>query len=134
VPSAEQPEVYVDSSLGQATVPEALRAIGFLVHTEVAVFGRVRQGVEDTVWLERAGREGWIVLTKDARIRYRTAELATLVAGEVRAFVLAGGNLGASEQAARFVRNINRIRQACRHPGPFIYSVYADQILRIFPK
>ena len=129
----EQLELYVDSSLGQAAVPGALRALGFIVHTEVSIFGRVREGIPDPVWLERAGRDDWVVFTKDARIRYRTAEREALARAGVRAFVLAGGNLRASDQIDRFVRNINRIRNACRSPGPFIYAVYSDGIEKIYP-
>ena len=33
------------------------------------------QEVADDEWLERAGREGWIVFTKDKRIRYRHVEI-----------------------------------------------------------
>ena len=134
MPSSDEPlEVYVDRSLGQAIVPAALRDLGFAVHTELSVFGRVREGVPDSVWLERAAREGWVVFTKDAKIRYRIAERTALTGGGVRAFVLAGGNLSGSDQANCFVQNINRIRRACRDRGPFIYAVHADRIVRIFP-
>jgi predicted nuclease of predicted toxin-antitoxin system len=134
VPSSEEPlEVYVDRSLGQVIVPEALSALGLVVHTEASVFGRVPEGVPDPTWLDRAGREGWIVFTKDTRIRYRMVELTALAGEGVRAFVLSGGNLSGREQADRFVRNMNRIRQACRRQGPFIYAVQADRIVRIFP-
>ena len=130
--SDELLEIYVDRSLGQTIVPAALRALGITVHTEVSVFGRVREGVPDSVWLERAGSEGWVVFTKDAMIRYRIAERAALASGMVRAFVLAQGNLSGSDQAERFVRNIHRIRRACRSQGPFIYAVHANRIVRIF--
>ena len=131
--SGERPEVYVDRSLGQRIVPEALRSLGFVVHTEVSVFGLVEEGVPDTIWLERAGGEGWVVLTKDSRIRYRAAEMAALAGGGVRAFVLAAGNLSAAEQAARFTANARSITRACQEAGPFVYAVHADRIARLFP-
>ena len=47
----------------------------------------------DEEWLAEVGRRGWVVLTKDTRIRYRTTELAALMRSGVTAFVLTSGNL-----------------------------------------
>lgn len=133
--SSDEPlEIYVDRSLGQVIVPHALRELGLVVRTEVDVFGSVPDGVADTVWLEKAGTEGWVVFTKDTRIRYRVAEISALAAHNVRAFVLSGGNLSGMEQAQHFVRNMNRIRRACGHVGPFVYAVHARKIERLWPK
>lgn len=132
--SDEQLEVYVDRSLGSTVVPAALRPLGVVVHTEVEVFGPVAEGVTDAQWLEAAGRSGWIVFTKDGRIRYRKGELATLVEHRVRAFVLTAGNLGAAEQAARFVSNLGRIRRTARRPGPYVYAVHPRGLERLWPK
>ncbi len=115
-------------------MPEAVRRLGLTVHTEVEVFGDVPEGVPDAAWLERAGREGWIVFTKDARIRYRVAEMSIIAASRVKAFVLSGGNLSAPDQAEHYVRNINRIRRACREDGPFVYAVRAHGIERLWPR
>jgi hypothetical protein len=135
VPSSDEPlEIYVDRSLGQIIVPGELRKLGLVVRTEIEVFGDVGEGVPDPVWLERAGRERWVIFTKDARIRYRVAEIGVLAATRVKAFVLSGGNLSAREQAGRFVRNINHIRAACRDEGPFVYAVRARGIERLWPR
>ena len=104
--SDEPPEIYVDRSLGQVIVPEALRQLGL----------------------------GWIVFTKDARIRYRVAEISVLAEGGIKAFVLSGGNLSGPEQARRFVWNINRIRLTCRREGPFVFAVRARGIERLWPE
>jgi hypothetical protein len=40
----------------------------------------------DTEWLRDAGENGWVVLMKDDKIRYRPAELEALTASGVRAF------------------------------------------------
>jgi PIN like domain len=45
-------------------------------------------GTADAVWLHRAGVEGWLVLTKDSKIRYHSNETGVLLAAKVRAFVL----------------------------------------------
>lgn len=62
------------------------------------------------------------------------AEISVLTENTVKAFVLSGGNLSASEQALHFVRNINRIRQACRAVGPFVFAVRARGIERLWPR
>lgn len=132
--SDELLEVYVDRSLGSTVVPSALRERGVVVHTELEVFGHVAEGVTDTEWLTTAGRSGWIVFTKDGRLRYRKDELAALVEHRVRAFVLTAGNLGAAEQAKRYVSNLGRIRRAARRSGPYVYAVHARGLERLWPK
>lgn len=135
MPSSDEPlEIYVDRSLGQLIVPDALRGLGMTVRTEIEVFGVVPAGIADAVWLERAGREGWIVFTKDGRIRYRVAEIGVLAANKVKAFVLSGGNLSGEEQALQYIHNLDRIWRACRQRGPFVYAVYARGIERLWPR
>lgn len=50
-----------------------------------------------------------------------------------KAFVLASGNLGAHDQARRFIDNQAAIEAACLDLGPFVYAVRSDGIVRIFP-
>jgi len=47
--------------------------------------------IADTDWLALAGHEGWAVLMKDERIRYRPAERAAVTVYDVRAFCLTSG-------------------------------------------
>jgi hypothetical protein len=42
----------------------------------------------DDVWLKEAGRQGWIVLTKDEKIRRKPGELSVIAGFAVRCFVL----------------------------------------------
>lgn len=74
-PQPDQPEFLVDRSLGRHHLPDALRDLGFVVHTLADVYGERRaQGILDSEWIERAGHENWAILTKDDRIRYRRVE------------------------------------------------------------
>lgn len=43
----------------------------------------------DAEWLEVAGPNGWIVVTRDRRIRHRPSEMAAIKRAGVGAFVLA---------------------------------------------
>jgi len=47
---------------------------------------------------------------------------------------LAAGNLSGPEQAQRFVRNITRIRRACRSEGPFVFAVRERGIERLWSR
>jgi hypothetical protein len=74
------PELFLDRSLGRRQVPDLLRAAGLRLRTLAEVYGiPADETVEDVEWLARAGREGWAVLMKDERIRYRPAERATVI-------------------------------------------------------
>ena len=123
----------VDRSLGRNIVPNALRANGHTVHTLQSVYGAEEQLLADTKFLRDAGRNGWAVLTADARIRYRPHELAVLQAERGRLFTLSSGNLTGADQARRFVSNMAAIERACRREGPFIYVVYESRIEKRWP-
>ena len=57
------PAFFVDRSLGYQILPSALRERGFVVHTMRSVYGAgAEETVTDEEWLEKAGREGWVVL------------------------------------------------------------------------
>lgn len=116
------PPIYIDESLSQRFLPDALRA------REVTVFVRADKfaaGVTDPEWLTEAGRQKWIVLTKDKAIKRRPNELMALLNSGVRAFVLAAGEMTGQEQAELFVRILPKIRSyvADLGKGPFIVRV-----------
>lgn len=130
----EPPEFLVDRSLGRHHLPNALRDLGFVVHTLADVYGERRaQEIADREWIERAGQENWVVLTKDDRIRYRRVERDAFVAANLRVFCLTTAKLRGEDQTARFVNNINRILQRSRKSGPYIYGVYEKRLGRIWP-
>lgn len=125
------PELFIDRSLGRRQFPELLRAAGLRLRTLAEVYGvPADETVDDIDWLARAGQEGWAVLMKDERIRYRTAERDALQAHDVRAFCLSSGNLRAAEMAGSFLRVMPRIAVACQEPGPFLYVVTSARLRR----
>lgn len=84
-----RPLFFVDRSLGRLRVPRLLRAEGWSLLTMAEHYGeQAGQSVADTDWLHLAGENGWPVLAKDERIRYRPAERAAIVRHGVRAFYL----------------------------------------------
>lgn len=127
-------EFFIDRSLGRKHLASALRDRGFTVHTMADLYGEQEaQRLADEDWLRDVGRRGWVVLMKDTRIRYRTAEREALIEGGVRAFCLTAGQLGAAEQTRRFVDNLDAIRARSSHPGPFIDAVQAQGLRRVWP-
>lgn len=133
MPSSDSPlEFYVDLGLGR-TVVEGLRARGLTVRSELEVFGRRPEGVPDVEWLEHCGRAGWIVFSKDKRLRHDRDQRAMMIEHNVRAFVLTSGNLKAPEQAARFLQNLARIESAARSSATCIYAVHKHHIERLWP-
>lgn len=79
---------------------------------------------KDEEWLTHAGRNGWIVLTKDHRIRYRNLERTALMSAGVGAFVLTAGDLNGDEMAKIFVKALPAISKfLAKHRKPFIAKI-----------
>ena len=112
---------FLDESLDGASVVAALRDAGALIERLTDHFPR---GTPDEVWLTLAGQRGWIVLTRDKRIRYRQLERLALHAAKVRAFVFTGGNVTVKDTAAALVCALPRMCKIARtDAGPFIYHL-----------
>lgn len=129
----QQAELFVDRSLGKSIVV-GLRAAGLTVHSMADVYGeKPGQLLADEVWLRDAGKNDWIVLTKDDAIRRRPAERDALTEAAVRVFCLTNRHLRGIEQTERFVSNRHRILRQARKPGPYIYGVYEHGLKRLWP-
>lgn len=122
--SAKQPEplvFFLDHSLATETIAKVLRQAGATVELLTDHF---RSDAEDEEWLFEVGKKGWIVLTKDDRIRYRATERAALVRAQVAMFTLASGNLRGEEMAQAFINALPRIhRFMAKHRPPFIAKI-----------
>jgi predicted nuclease of predicted toxin-antitoxin system len=116
--------LFIDRSLGRRKVADALRAAG----TEVKVHDDLfPQDARDEVWIAEAGRRGWVVLSRDERIRYRAVERRAVERHGVGLFVLTSVGLNGEEMAASFVKAVPRIRRFIKkHPAPFIAKVRRD--------
>jgi PIN domain-containing protein len=129
------PEFLIDRSLGRLSLPRALREAGLIVQTLADIYGeQTARETDDATWLALAGEHGWVVLCKDDHIRRRPAELQALTDGKVRLFCLTNAQLTFAQQAEWFLINRHRIIQASRRPGPYVYGVYSDRIVKLWPK
>ena len=123
----EPPVFFLDASLGRKVIAEALRQAGeqVIVHDE-----RFDPGTKDEVWLAEAGNQGWVVLTKDDKIRYHPIERQALLEARVAAIILPKGNVKAEEMAKAFVAALPKIKRLLRRETrPFIYRLSAGGTL-----
>lgn len=126
------PDLFLDRSLGRVKVPALLREAGLRLVTLAEHYGIPQdESVVDEEWLALAGTQGWVVLMKDARIRYNPAEREAVKRHAVQAFCLSNQNLTAAAMAARFLDNLDAIAEAATSSGPFIYAVHETRIERL---
>lgn len=81
----------IDECLGLNDVPNAM--IEALEEGEevVRLQDVFERGTEDEKWLRKAGAEGFIVVTKDGRLRYRPNERAALIEANTAVFTVTSG-------------------------------------------
>lgn len=119
-------EFFLDRSLGKETA-RRLRAEGHVVHLLADHYPNDAQRVPDADWIAEGCRRGWVLLTKDKRIRYRTDELTAL---DGHLFCLVGGNARVEQMAGRLLAAIPAITRAvARHPSGF-WHIGADGSIR----
>lgn len=118
---------FVDRSLGKRHVVDALRKLGAMVEVHDDHFAT---DATDAMWIAEVSRRGWVVLTKDQRIRHRPLERAVVIASGAKLFTLTAGNLSGAEMAAVFVRHFSRMsRLAKGEPPPFIALVSRSRVV-----
>lgn len=120
---------FVDRSLGRRRLAEAIRAAGHDVVVHDDLFAA---DAPDETWLRKAGEEGWIVLTKDQRIRYRELEKRALVQSRVRAFVFTQKKQAVDDIIASFLESLPTIVRAVEdETPPFLASIQSGGRVRI---
>jgi hypothetical protein len=103
--------VFLDESLDSDSIAKALADAGASVER---LTGHFPKGTDDQTWLSLAGKNRWVVLTRDKRIRYRRLERLALQAAQARAFVFTGGNVTLAETAAILAAAVPGIRDICQ--------------------
>jgi len=103
----EQLVLFIDRSLGKQIIASALRNAGYRVEVHDDYFP---PDAPDSLWLSDVSRRGWVVLTKDKKIRYRASELAAVSATRARVFTLTAGSIQAREMADIFILAMTKIQ------------------------
>src|SRR5208282_770372 len=81
-------------------------------------------GTEDTTWLPSVGNNGWLLLTKDKRIRFNELEKAAIQRHRVREFYFTSGNYSGADMAVTLVAALREMGNFCRwYDRPFIASI-----------
>ena len=125
----EPPVFFVDRSLGRLAFARPLYERGLRVELHDDHFD---PGCPDQEWLAEAGRRGWVALTRDLRIRYRTLEREAALANGVRMISLTARRLRAEELGRSFADAADRVERFLRrHPHPFIATMGRSGGLRI---
>lgn len=127
---------FVDRCLGRE-LWRALRAAGFDAQHKDDHFA---QNTDDSDWLPLVGSWGWVVLTRDTRIRLHPFEKEAVIAASVRLFSLQtkrgeGGRRGLNGKEMRdlFLANMPKIIElATGSPGPFIAGVTRTGVRLMF--
>jgi hypothetical protein len=92
-------------------VPEALRAAGVEIRVHDELFP---QGTADVVWLREAGLNGWIVITRDDRIRYNQLEKQAVIAARLRFFSITSSSLTGEEASTLILSALDKMSRLCR--------------------
>jgi hypothetical protein len=121
---------FIDRSLGRKKVPEALRAAGVEIRVHDELFP---QGTEDVVWLREAAVNGWIVITRDDRIRYNQLEKQAVIAARLRFFSITSSSLTGQEAAELVLSALDRMSRLCRQHSKlgFIAKISRDPDVKV---
>lgn len=122
VDAGGSPTFFVDRSGDQYGIRDALAQLGLGCEILDELFD---QNTPDPVWLERAGANGWPVLSRDRKIRKRRLEIAAVRRARVALFVLVASGVAGPEEAEIYVAAAPSIlRFLERNAPPFIAKVY----------
>ncbi len=111
---------FTDRDLGN-TFPEILAAAGLSVERHRDHFA---PDCADEAWLRGVGQNGWVALTRDARIRYKPNELAAVVSHRVTLLVVTG-QAPHRELARTIVATAGRVANFLnKHSPPLIGKIH----------
>ena len=109
-------------------MPGALRALGWTIEAHDDHFGQVTKDIDLFPAIAAAG---WVFLTQDARIRYRSAEANALREAGLRTFVLVTANLSAERTVEILEKARKRIERVAENDdAPFICRIGMDGSVR----
>lgn len=93
-PAAPRTTLFIDHYAWSRRLGEALvqASIPFVAHHD-----RFAGDAPDAEWLAAAADQGWLVVTRDQRIRYKANEQAAVVRARLHLFALTQGGLSAAE-------------------------------------
>jgi len=101
-------------------------------HQIVHHLERFASDEKDEVWLPQVGKERWIVLSKDKKIRIHGIEATALMNAEIRAFLLVSENLDGASIERVVLGAMSRIQGLLlAHKKPFIAVIHRDSTVHV---
>lgn len=121
---------FVDRSLGAKIVADALRTIGERVEVHDDHFPR---DAADEVWLASVGTRGWVILSKDDRIRRNPVERQALRTAGIAAFFLGRSDLRGDQMAAAYSAAMPAMKKTLRrYSVPLMAGVSLSGDVQVF--
>jgi hypothetical protein len=128
---------FVDRCLGRG-LWTAMRAAGFKVEHKDDHFA---QNTDDQDWMPKVGSLGWVVLTRDTRIRLHPHERDAVLKANLRFFSLqtkrgkkGERRLTGNDMTELFMDNMAKIEAIVRTvPGPFIAGITRSGVRIMYP-
>ena len=120
-PAGALATLFIDRCAWSRLLGNALREAGiaFVSHQE-----RFAPNAPDDEWLAGVADKGWLVVTRDQRIRYKVNELQAAVRARLHLFVFTQGGLPAAETATILVHAYPAMcRRAASQPPPAFWSL-----------
>ena len=126
----EEPILFLDRNLGKHIIADRLRSAGMKVEVHD---NHLPSDAPDEDWLALVGRMGWVALTKDKNIRYRTAELESIRRNAARIIVIRAKNATGSDIAELLVKGRRRIaRFVAKTVAPFVAAIDGSSRIRVY--
>ena len=114
---------FLDRAIGKRLVAEALSNPDLNIKVEV-LDDYFEPNTTDEEWLKFVGKKGWIVFTKDKKIRYRAAVIEIIKKRKIRMFILSRGNLSGPEIVQIIINALPAIKKFIfKNPPAFIVSI-----------
>jgi predicted nuclease of predicted toxin-antitoxin system len=120
----DPPVLFIDRNLGRYVIADALRTAGIrcVIHDDY-----LPPDAPDEEWLSLVGRNGWVAITRDKNIRYRSPEKIALQRASARLIVIRAKQTTAQDIAVLLTTHIKRIFRFCdKHDAPFIAGITRD--------
>ena len=117
---AREPIYFLDECLGQKKVYRILKENSFNVELHSSHF---KPGTRDEDWLPVVGKNGWILITQDKRIRRHKNELSALRANKVCAFIISAKELRGEEIGELIVKAHVKIKRILKKNSPPIIAI-----------
>lgn len=128
----EQITFFLDRALGKRFIVQALSKHNPEIKVKV-LDDYFESNVVDEEWLRFVGQKGWIAITKDKRIRYRTPALEIIREEKVKLFIFTKGNLTGQQMGEILIKAIPKIKTfLAKYKPPFIVTMTkAGKLLKV---